>query len=234
MKSHLAKVSLALLSAAFLLGCQDQGSSPVGLGPEFNKPNSGNCGQVHCHGDDVVDDKTVTVELEGGMTGMVTGLKVFSDNDKKFSMNTGAQSTGTITTDFPAFGEGCTVENSTGTGEDNAVVTLLKSQLDNASIVVSDPSFGLFGLFSVRVDRTETKDRNNVLEINYDLAGVGPVILGWARRSPHPTVSEVSEDGTEVFTFTFMGGQIRVGEDEGQDRIRILCPGADVTVTVTR
>ena len=38
MKSHLAKVSLALLSAAFVLGCQEQGSGPVGpegLGPEF-------------------------------------------------------------------------------------------------------------------------------------------------------------------------------------------------------
>ena len=38
MKAHLTKVSLALLSAAFLLNCQDQGSGPVGpegLGPEF-------------------------------------------------------------------------------------------------------------------------------------------------------------------------------------------------------
>ena len=39
MKAHLAKVSLALLSVAFLLGCQEQGSDPVGpegLGPEFH------------------------------------------------------------------------------------------------------------------------------------------------------------------------------------------------------
>ena len=38
MKAHLAKVSLALLSAVFLLGCQDMGSGPVGpggRGPEF-------------------------------------------------------------------------------------------------------------------------------------------------------------------------------------------------------
>ncbi len=38
MKAHLTKVSLALLSTVFLLGCQDLGSGPVGpegLGPEF-------------------------------------------------------------------------------------------------------------------------------------------------------------------------------------------------------
>ena len=59
MKSHLAKVSLALLSAAFLLGCQEQGSGPVGPeGPQFDKPNNAICppGVVvengHCHGDD--------------------------------------------------------------------------------------------------------------------------------------------------------------------------------------
>ena len=61
MKSHLAKVSLALLSAAFVLGCQEQGSGPVGpegLGPEFDKPSNG----VHDHGEDN-DDTKVTWSL---------------------------------------------------------------------------------------------------------------------------------------------------------------------------
>lgn len=38
MKTHLTKVSLALLAAAFLLGCQERGSEPVGpegVGPQF-------------------------------------------------------------------------------------------------------------------------------------------------------------------------------------------------------
>ena len=51
MKSHLPKVSLAFLSAVFLLGCQDMGSGPVGpdgLGPQFAvnctaKPNHPKC-----------------------------------------------------------------------------------------------------------------------------------------------------------------------------------------------
>ena len=36
MKAHLTKVSLALLSTLFLLGCQEQGSGLVGPGPEFH------------------------------------------------------------------------------------------------------------------------------------------------------------------------------------------------------
>ena len=64
MKAHLTKVSLALLSTVFLLGCQDMGSDPVVPdGPQFDKPftlDEGECDKVggvfekgHCHaGDD--------------------------------------------------------------------------------------------------------------------------------------------------------------------------------------
>ncbi len=54
MKAHLTKVSLALLSTVFLLGCQEQGSGPVGpegLGPEFgHKPNHNPGGGGGSHG----------------------------------------------------------------------------------------------------------------------------------------------------------------------------------------
>ncbi len=57
MKAHLAKVSLALLSTVFLLGCQDMGSGPVGLqAPQFDMPNNddecpqGRDQRGHCHG----------------------------------------------------------------------------------------------------------------------------------------------------------------------------------------
>ena len=66
MKCNLTKVSLALVSAVFILGCQDLGSGPVGPdGPQFNKPGlieQGDCedmGKVfnngHCHAGDVED-----------------------------------------------------------------------------------------------------------------------------------------------------------------------------------
>ncbi len=42
MKAHLAKLSLALLSTVFLLGCQDMGSEPVGPeGPQFTHNDAG-------------------------------------------------------------------------------------------------------------------------------------------------------------------------------------------------
>ena len=53
MKAHLTKVSLALLSAAFLLGCQDLGSGavgPDGLEPQFAKPSCP--GHPSCKPDD--------------------------------------------------------------------------------------------------------------------------------------------------------------------------------------
>lgn len=89
MKTHLTKVSLALLSAAFLLGCQDQGSEPVGpdvvvlpFEPQFDKkgtPGDDCLGdgvrdpKGHCHGDEVPSgDATFTatfsVDLTGGGT----------------------------------------------------------------------------------------------------------------------------------------------------------------------
>ena len=64
MKAHLTKVSLALLSTVFLLGCQDMGPEPVGPDdPQFDKPltlDQDECDEVggvfekgHCHaGDD--------------------------------------------------------------------------------------------------------------------------------------------------------------------------------------
>ena len=68
MKAHLAKLSLALLSTVFLLGCQEQGSDPVGPeGPQFDKPGRGDCRPkphtVHCHGDDVVEDPNLIEAL---------------------------------------------------------------------------------------------------------------------------------------------------------------------------
>ncbi len=74
MKSHLTKVSLALLSTVFLLGCQGQGSEPVGPeGPQFDKKGTGRCAAAadegHCHGggdDDGGGALQVTFTTDGG------------------------------------------------------------------------------------------------------------------------------------------------------------------------
>ena len=58
MKAHLTRVSVALLSAVLILGCQDVATGPDGLVPQFDKkgfPNP-NCEMPdtkgHCHGDE--------------------------------------------------------------------------------------------------------------------------------------------------------------------------------------
>ncbi len=76
MKAHLAKLSLALLSTVFLLGCQGQGSEavgPDGLGPEFNPPGSVSAEDCpvelqkdHCHGEG--GDPRFTVTMEGDIS----------------------------------------------------------------------------------------------------------------------------------------------------------------------
>lgn len=133
-------------------------------------------------------------------------------------MNTGAQSIGKITTNFSAVN--CLVEPQ---GSDPTRVARLFSQFDTATINCPSTS-----LFQVQVDRKG--GRKNDLQITYDPDRKGPIILGWARRSTPPMVSESPD---EVFTFTGQSGsEIRVGEDEGNDRIRIFCPGKGVVVTV--
>ncbi len=80
MKAHLTKVSLALLSTVFLLGCQEQGSEPVGpegLGVQANKT-----GEPHTHGGGgggggETEAATYTVTYTGDITTIpspVTGI----------------------------------------------------------------------------------------------------------------------------------------------------------------
>ena len=66
MKSHLTKVCLALLSAVFILGCQDLGSGPVGpegVVPQFNKPNKNG---DHNHGADDGGGPTYNISMIDG------------------------------------------------------------------------------------------------------------------------------------------------------------------------
>ncbi len=87
MKSHLAKVSLALLSTVFLFGCQEQGSDPVGpegLGPEFTHKNgehgtSGGGGGGGGGGGPRDKGTFVNVTMGGGMTGTDSMLLRLND-----------------------------------------------------------------------------------------------------------------------------------------------------------
>ena len=72
MKAHLTKVSLALLSTVFLLGCQEQGSGPVGPDSEVGGPNFTNQKKnpkPHGNGDDDGAGGTVDLFLSPGPEG---------------------------------------------------------------------------------------------------------------------------------------------------------------------
>ena len=93
MKAHLAKVSLALLSTVFLLGCQEQGSSPVGPeGPQFDKKDSGNCAEPvngHCHGDEGGGGGRVSGTFTAALTGEVTSVEDVILNEGQTQLTTG-------------------------------------------------------------------------------------------------------------------------------------------------
>ena len=222
---------LAFASVAFMYGCQEQGSELVGpdgvatqgttqaaKGGNKGKPPKNDSGGA-----------TVTVTLGGGMTGELTNVKVFSDNNKKFAMNTDPnQSAGVIAMNFDIDTDECVAEPDNAETEAVDRVKRLKAQL---GAHLPNANNSLFTLFNVKVDRTALgdQDKGHDLQFTYDpVDGGGGIILGWAHRD-RAAVSE------EAGTFTFSGGQIRVGEEEGspRDRIRILCPSKDVTVTVT-
>ena len=82
MKAPLTKVSLALLSAVFILACQDQGSGPVGpdgLVPQFSH-NLGSCQGHHRHdeGCDVVRGRPqYFIDMTSGLlgSGLTTPVK---------------------------------------------------------------------------------------------------------------------------------------------------------------
>ena len=109
MKSNLTKVSIALLSVVFILGCQDLGPvGPDGLVPQFDKKGTEgdlcpdgiqNVGPFrdakgHCHGDDEpdpVEDATFTADFTGedgvvlDVDGVATPLSGPQSGKKKLS-----------------------------------------------------------------------------------------------------------------------------------------------------
>ena len=96
MKAHLAKLSLALLSVVFLLGCQDMGSEPVGpegLGIELarKKPpkDGGGGGPV-----------PADITLAGGLENPNTQVVGFKDRQKEIQLHTSDHTFGRINLAF--------------------------------------------------------------------------------------------------------------------------------------
>ena len=220
MKAHLTKVSLALLSTVFLLGCQEQGSGAVGPeGPQFDKPNSNDCGQVHCHDDDE-DPQQSMVTLTGGMQ---AGAFLVGFKDSRKTLRVGNHNSlvkPDIQMAFVRLND-CVGFKATngGTLPDEDEIDALKLELTgnaaDAKVTMSIVKASLGG----------SGDHELQVEYTGNLGGTSILLGGW------PGPINVAEDATDLFTFT---GPVVVWDREGSgkdDRV-IRCPG-DHTVTVT-
>ena len=242
MKAHLTKLSLALLSTVFLLGCQDLGSEPVGPeGPQFDKKDSGNCAvpvKGHCHGDDELNpegpdvDVTLTVGImsvgpQRATLGTDGGtLNVFID-DRRFKATLNLT---TPVTDVPP----CRGENT---------FMDLASFLTKALVEDEQPGFN----FNFQVDRNKKISRKHGLKVVWD---AGENILLVQLRSDKEfgafTVEEEvgpdPEAGLESdqTRFTFLGsggGAVIVARGPtGASRDRLICPydGPNVVILLDR
>ena len=231
MKLNLTKVSLALLGAVFVLGCQDVGTGVVasdGPGPQFakgkGKPPSG--------------DVSATVTLAGGMT-MPTGLPLVGKyDDNTVSLNTNDFDV-KIDMDFSVSTDQiCTMI----VGEDDGgVMEHLRHQLATAA-----PTSGAFFL---KIDKTglevgkSTQAEKHLLLVEYADMFRGPVQVLIIHGDPFPQAEVewvTSAASGDVFNFTgtivvWMNGVDGLKGKRGRRAMACVAEGGNlVTVTVTR
>ncbi len=242
MKTQRAVLPLALLSAAFMLGCQDQGLEPVGLdgvAPQFHESakhpdgHGGGGGGGHA---------AATLDLADGMETMALDVTV---KDRTNKLNVG-------NTDFVQdiqmnlFVNRGTCEGfaatKSGTVPDGDEIVALEDEL---KLLVTD------GFFTMQIDKNslDSSSDGHLLLVERDGTFEGPtgntrIMLGSPFDQVDPvTVKWVSSSaGVDVFEFT---GPVvvwahGVGGGGGEKSNRIIqCPGTGddpnkVTATLTR
>lgn len=234
MKSHLAKLSLALLSAVFLFGCQEQGSEPVGpegVGPQFAKKD---CAVDPTHpgckdDDDGGGPQPATLDLAFGM--QTTGLDVTVKRDNSTELRVGnTEFEHAIQMNFTELGE-CTGVSFVPPDDDE--IAALKAELERP---VTE------GFFVMSIDKTSLGTTGgHVLLVQRDGTFVDPttghtrITLGGHVAGP----VKVVEGPADVFEWT---GPVGVSAKTGSGRKSgraIACPGIGddpnlVTATLNR
>ena len=263
MKSHLAKVSLALLSAVFVLGCQDMGSGPVApddLGPQFAKAIK-NCdpekGPVHrsCKDGDGGGGPTAadaTVVLSDGMTSTAQDVRIQRESDSEIHFEDVRDGTGASTfesvialtaTRLEALADlddggfpgssGCVVKPA-NTSE--AVMRGLLAKLSDGVQV---------RFFLLSIDKTALGSASKGHGIGSTFTdGTGQLIslmgAGTKKRllpGVSATVALISGNINGDFTVEFSGGAVSVWDRTGKvkDHVDLVCPNLDkITAAVIR
>ena len=223
MKAHLAKVSLALLSVAFLLGCQEQGAGPVGpegLGIQAKRTNPGKKPPK-----DAGPGSDRLVTITGGLSAQGQPVQVDSDNQKKFVISASAFVGAISLTDTEAAGLGKCV---TTVGTDPAAL----SQEALLALLTDDSK--LPRKFIKRFDRHDPSGFN---QIQYQWGDQLQLFIGSVPTSKDdPVLLPTVAAENPAFTFTFTAGEVELFSKFGDKASRIRCPlapGDAVTLVVS-
>ena len=236
MKTQNVTTALAFLVAAFMWGCQEQGSSPVGpdgLGPQFDKKGSGDCfpkpHQEHCHNGDggkggKVKFTLVNVSVGGGMQAAVQEmeLEVKEDVLRLAARPPVKLKIAMINTRKLNFLTEC-FQTGSGAPNDALAATLFEKLVLNEI----DDTHDVFVLIDTRVLDGPSEDHRIVI------FGDGIKV----QDAPMVTAGDISGD----FTATFSGGNIELtgiptGGNFGS-HVHLTCPiqtGDDITFDVVR
>ncbi len=249
MKAHLAKVSLALLSTVFLFGCQEQGSGPVGPGPEFHHRDGHGKGGPGGPGtfpvDVTVTDGIIaaTQKMRFGEKDEVMGWTRRPDQPAPGGIMFQMNMTNTLAFALPRRGNCLEEGKRIGAAQGSGFVESLFNKLVQPSLANPLPLTEA-GAFLVNVDKVElgrtSVDHN--ISFDNDLDG-GPAEERWSMNvRGEPTVTVVGGDGTVNgnFTVKFTGGTIRLkGTPTGKapDLVFLTCDiqdGDEITFAVVR
>jgi len=216
-RTHRIVLPFTLLSVAFLLGCQEQGSEVAGPQLKKVKPPPASTNTV-----------TLALAMQGGPQ---SGLGSGTDNSTLLSISGPDVVTTHLTESYAQFEQGhCLVDPPNA--DANAVAALARHLVQGSGQALP-----------VRVDKTALNEPSveHRISILVEAGGVRYMQLGTSELFPglSPVVTNYVDDGTTI-TFT-MGGGVALVKSEGKrkDAIKIVCPnpkdvGDVVDVTVVR
>ena len=221
MKKYALTMSVAVLSAALLLGCQEQGSGPVGpdgLGPAFSHKDSHNPGGGNG------DVTPIMVDLSGGMRASSQPVVVQKDNEREFVL----RGDGRILTQLSmAIDLGsCVVTKGTVNPADfNALIGRVTSTGQQLRT------------FNMTVDKTNsTSDKHQINTTWTEMAGDFSLRVGTLDKFPQGGSVTVTVTKSDDDTYTFIGGGVLIWDRTGRvrDHVKIKCVNKITnTITVT-
>ncbi len=258
MKAHLAKVSLALLSTVFLLGCQEQGSGPVGPeGPQFDKPDPTT--GLHDHGDDGGGGKQfvfVDVVLDGWMItdpvdqenqmelARKPGIMKIRANTEKagtpflnFAINMGNTLAALTVGSTPVIRRNSLNTNCEWSGR-------IEQTEDNENWVIGRLPFILTDLLDERsvlvvIDESAfvQQEDGTFVSVSEDNAmGIWPTTVGtWPgfRVKGSPTVTVVGDPTGDDFTATFSEGKVKLTVAPPEDSRNVIHLSCNISDDIT-